>query len=165
MKSSGIRAVKYANGNIVKIISGGGAVLWESMINVVVVGDYKGLPVDKIKEIVESNNEYRIVGAVDYSAFDGNFRAARRDLTSKIPVPNYPNRITIVLTANRVWVQSVYAGSRNRLNTPYHLLESEILSGLSMTAQTNLYGLIQSTGVDMAEFKAAADYMKSLREK
>lgn len=138
--------------------------MWEAVKNVVIVSDYKGLPVDKIKEIVESNSKYRIIDALDYSNFEKDMLWARKDLMTRVTSSKHSN-VLITLTAKNAWAMTVYYVAKNRNYKPYHLLEPEILSGLSMTAQTNLYGLIQSTGVDMAEFKAAAEYMESLREK
>lgn len=164
MKSSEIKAVKHSDSDIVKIISGG-VVLWDNLANVVVVGDYKGLHADKVKKIIEESSKYRVIAALDYSNYDGTIINARRDLIYRTPRPIRPNRKFIVLTANKGWVTGVHYAAYNRFYWPYHLLEPEILNELPVIAQQNLFGLIQSSGVDIAGFKDAAKYMKELREK
>lgn len=163
MKSNEIKAVKHADKSIVKIISGG-VVLWDNMINVIVVGDPKGLPVEKIKRIVETNSKYRIVDAIDYSAPNTDVRSARRDLSTRLHMPNYTNRISIFLTTKGGWVQMVCFESKKKHITAYHLLEPEIFNKLSAAAQQELYRLIESTGETIAEFEAAAEYTKEIKE-
>lgn len=84
---------------------------------------------------------------------------------TRVTSSKHSNGLLITLTAKKGWAYTVYYVAKNRNYKPYHLLEPEILSSLSTTAQQELYGLIQSTDVNIAEFKAAAESLEELREK
>ena len=139
MKSTEIKDVKHADKNIVKIISGGGVVLWEAVKKYTVIGDRDGVSVKNMMATlttsdlnVAANTESSYVSLVDY----------KKEVNEYIAL--YSGTADFIIGAAEVEsAEGIATEAKKRGIKTYHVFEPEIKDRCDPDAYDEHVGMIE----------------------
>lgn len=122
MKSSEIKAVKHADNNIVKIISGG-VVLWEAVKKYIVIGDRDGVPVKEMMAALTAS-DLNVVASIE-SVYNFTALDYKKEVNEYTAL--YSGTADFIIGAAEVEsAVGIAEEAKKRGIKTYHILEPEI---------------------------------------